>query len=59
MNIKLKKRVNQVKKSQNKMMENLLPSLKQEAIDIIKVLSNSIINKISPVDAEMLIECLT
>jgi len=33
--------------------------LKQEAIDIIKVLSNSIINKISPVDAEMLIECLT
>ena len=33
--------------------------LKQEAIDIIKILSSPIINKISPVDAEMLIECLT
>lgn len=33
--------------------------LKQEAIDIIKVLSNPIINKLSLVDAEMLIECLT
>lgn len=33
--------------------------LKQEAIDIIKVLSNPIINIISLNDAEMLIECLT
>jgi hypothetical protein len=33
--------------------------LKQEAIDIIKVLSSPIINKISLVDAEILIECLT
>lgn len=33
--------------------------LKEEAIDIIKVLSNPIINIISLNDAEMLIECLT
>lgn len=33
--------------------------LKQEAIDIIKVLSNPIVNIISLKDAEMLIECLT
>lgn len=33
--------------------------LKQEAIDIIKVISNPIINKISLEEAEMLIDCLT